>query len=152
MGRDEIAARVARYAEVVNAPVALATELRRLTPLDRGGFRATTSRGDLTARQVVVATGSYHTPRIPPAAARISDRVDAAAFARLPQRGRAARRRGARRRLRADRRSSWPRSSSRRAGPCTSPSDPRAASLAATEGATSSAGSSTSCGTAPRTA
>jgi putative flavoprotein involved in K+ transport len=75
MGRDDIAARVARYAEVVNAPVALATELQRLTPLDRGGFRAATSRGGLTARQVVVATGSYHIPRIPPATARISDRV-----------------------------------------------------------------------------
>jgi putative flavoprotein involved in K+ transport len=75
MGRDDIAARVARYAEVVSAPVALGTELQRLAPLDRGAFRAATSRGVMTARQVVVATGSYHTPRIPPAAARISERV-----------------------------------------------------------------------------
>ena len=75
MGRDEIAARVARYAEIVRAPVELGTELRRLTPLDRGGFRASTSRGELSARQVVVATGSYHTPRIPPLSQRISDRV-----------------------------------------------------------------------------
>ncbi len=75
MGRDQIAARVARYAEAVKAPVALATEVRRLTPLDRGGFRATTSRGELSARQVVVATGSYHTPRVPPLADGISHRV-----------------------------------------------------------------------------
>jgi len=75
MGRDEIAARVARYAEVVQAPVALGTDLRRLTPLTGGGFLALTSRGELSARQVVVATGSYHTPRIPPAAAGISRRV-----------------------------------------------------------------------------
>jgi putative flavoprotein involved in K+ transport len=75
MGRDQIAARVARYAEAVRAPVAPATEVRRLNPLDRGGFRATTSRGELSARQVVVATGSYHTPRVPPLADGISDRV-----------------------------------------------------------------------------
>jgi putative flavoprotein involved in K+ transport len=75
MGRDEIAARVARYAEVVRAPVALGTEVRRLTPLAGGGFRAATNRGELTARQVVVATGSYHTPRVPAPARRISARV-----------------------------------------------------------------------------
>jgi putative flavoprotein involved in K+ transport len=75
MGRDEIAARVARYAEIVRAPVALATEVRRLRPLDDGGFVATTSRGELSAREVVVATGSYHTPRIPPLAQHIPRRV-----------------------------------------------------------------------------
>jgi putative flavoprotein involved in K+ transport len=75
MGRDEIAARVARYADVVDAPVALSTELRRLIPLAGGGFLAQTSRGDISARQVVVATGSYHTPRIPAPAQRISGRV-----------------------------------------------------------------------------
>jgi putative flavoprotein involved in K+ transport len=75
MGRDEITARVARYGEVVGAPVALATDVRRLTPRDGGGFRVATSRGEVSARQVVVATGSYHTPRIPPPAERISGRV-----------------------------------------------------------------------------
>jgi putative flavoprotein involved in K+ transport len=75
MSRDEIAARVAKYADVVRAPGALATAVRRLTPLAGGGFHATTSRGRLSARQVVVATGSYHTPRIPPVARRITDRV-----------------------------------------------------------------------------
>jgi putative flavoprotein involved in K+ transport len=60
---------------VVRAPVALATELRRLTPLAGGGFRAQTSRGALSARQVVVATGSYHAPRVPALARRISARV-----------------------------------------------------------------------------
>src|SRR5262245_13504364 len=75
MGRDEIAARVARYADVVGAPVALSAAVERLTPREGGGFRAVTSRGKLTARQVVVATGSYHTPRIPPLAKHISGRV-----------------------------------------------------------------------------
>ena len=75
MHRDEIAERVARYADVVGAPVVLGTDVERLSPLGDGGFRATTTRGQLTARQVVVATGSYHTPRIPPVAAHISRRV-----------------------------------------------------------------------------
>jgi putative flavoprotein involved in K+ transport len=75
MSREEITARVASYAEVVGAPVALGTEMQRLTPVDGAGFLATTSRGELLARQVVVATGSYHAPRIPQAAGRISDRV-----------------------------------------------------------------------------
>jgi putative flavoprotein involved in K+ transport len=75
MSRDEITAQVARYADVVGAPVALGTEMQRLTPIDGAGFLATTSRGELLARQVVVATGSYHTPRIPPLASHVSDSV-----------------------------------------------------------------------------
>jgi len=71
MGRDAIAERVTRYAEVVDAPVTLDAEVRRLTPLDGGGFRVSTRRGDLTARRVVVATGSYHRPRIPAPAASV---------------------------------------------------------------------------------
>ena len=75
MSRDEIAARVARYADVVGAPVALGTDMLRLTPIDRAGFLAATGRGELLARQVVVATGSYHTPRVPPPARYVSHRV-----------------------------------------------------------------------------
>jgi putative flavoprotein involved in K+ transport len=75
MGRAEITARVARYAEVVGAPVALDTEVRRLRPEDGGGFEVRTNRGSLSARQVVVATGSYHRPRVPAWASRISSRV-----------------------------------------------------------------------------
>ncbi len=75
MRRDEITERVARYADVIGAPVALGTEVRRLSPLAEGGFLATTNRGRITAHEVVVATGSYHRPRVPPLAGRISDRV-----------------------------------------------------------------------------
>ena len=75
MTRDEITARVARYADVVGAPVALATEIQRLTPIDGAGFLAATSRGELLARQVIVATGSYHTPRVPLLARHVADRV-----------------------------------------------------------------------------
>ena len=75
MSRDEITARVARYAEVVRAPVALGTEVQRLIPLEERGFRLVTDRGEVSAGQVVVATGSYHTPRVPPLARSISNRV-----------------------------------------------------------------------------
>jgi putative flavoprotein involved in K+ transport len=58
MSRNEITTRVARYAGVVNAPVALGTEVVRLAPLRNGRFSVATDRGEFTARQVVVATGS----------------------------------------------------------------------------------------------
>ena len=74
MSRDEIAARVARYADVVRAPVVLGTEVQRLVPGPMG-LRVTTNRGVLFAHHVVVATGSYHRPRVPTWATRISDRV-----------------------------------------------------------------------------
>jgi putative flavoprotein involved in K+ transport len=75
MSRDEITERVACYAEVVRAPVVVGTEVQRLTPIDGRGFRAVTSRGEVSARQVIVATGSYHRPRIPVLSKHISSRV-----------------------------------------------------------------------------
>jgi putative flavoprotein involved in K+ transport len=77
MPRDEIAARVARYAEVINDPVLLETEVARLEPRPRGvaGFRLTTSRGSVDADRVVVAAGGFHVPRIPPAGAKLPARI-----------------------------------------------------------------------------
>ncbi len=77
MPRAEIAARVARYAEVIDAPVLLGTTVKRLErPADRTrGFRLTTDRGTIDADRVVVATGGFHMPRIPAAADRIAARV-----------------------------------------------------------------------------
>jgi putative flavoprotein involved in K+ transport len=67
MARDEIAGRVAAYAEVIDAPVALGTTVTRLTsdPTASGRFLVETSRGEVRAENVVVATGSFHTPRVP---------------------------------------------------------------------------------------
>ena len=71
MTRDEIAGRTARYAEVIEAPVALGTEVRRVTQDDGriGGFVVETSGGTIRTREIVGATGAFHTPRIPAAAA-----------------------------------------------------------------------------------
>ncbi len=71
MPRDEIVGRVARYAEQVRAPVMTGTSVERLTPED-GGFRVETTAGVMKARAVVVATGSYHVPRVPDLAGRVA--------------------------------------------------------------------------------
>jgi putative flavoprotein involved in K+ transport len=75
MPRDEIAGRVAAYAEKISAPVVLQTEVRRLAPRAGGGFLLDTSQGTAEAREVIVATGGFHVPRIPPGAAALPSRV-----------------------------------------------------------------------------
>ena len=74
MTRDEITGRVAGYAAKLGAPVAVETEVRRLTTRN-GGFRLETSRGVMDANKVVVASGSFHTPRIPAISADLPTRV-----------------------------------------------------------------------------
>ena len=61
-------------------------------------FELRTSHGEVLARSVVVATGAFHVPRIPPAAGSLASRVRRAACARLPTPVRPAARRRARRR------------------------------------------------------
>lgn len=77
MTRDEIIRRTAGYAEVIRAPVRLATEVRRVGAADDGaaGFRVDTDHGTIRARQVIAATGAFHVPKIPAAAAGIAPRV-----------------------------------------------------------------------------
>jgi putative flavoprotein involved in K+ transport len=75
MSRDEIVTRVARYAEVVDAPVQLQTEVGRLSARPHGGFVLETNQGKIEARQVVVATGGFHMPRVPALSAAIPGRV-----------------------------------------------------------------------------
>jgi putative flavoprotein involved in K+ transport len=70
MTRDEIARWMADYARVLDAPVVLGTGVTRLTEDAAGrGFRIETSRGAFHADEVVVATGAFHTPKIPATAA-----------------------------------------------------------------------------------
>jgi putative flavoprotein involved in K+ transport len=70
----EIADRVARYAQAIRAPVALETDVELLQR--RGGwFRLETSAGAIDARQVIVAAGSFHGPRIPPIAGALPGRL-----------------------------------------------------------------------------
>lgn len=74
MPRDEIAGRVAAYARLIAAPVFLDTAVRRVGP-GAAGFCVETSQGTIEAREVVVATGGFHQPRIPTCAEELSTRV-----------------------------------------------------------------------------
>ncbi|SDT00590.1 putative flavoprotein involved in K+ transport [Pseudarthrobacter equi] len=62
------------YAEDIAAPVELDTAVTRITPAD-GGFTVETDRGTWAARNVVLASGAFQRPRIPPAAVGISPDV-----------------------------------------------------------------------------
>ncbi len=74
MPRDEIAGRVARYAAVIDAPVVLEAAVERLR-VAGDGFELDTNQGPVRAREVIVATGGFHVPRIPQVARTLSARV-----------------------------------------------------------------------------
>jgi putative flavoprotein involved in K+ transport len=77
MTRDEIVDRTRRYAEVIGAPVVLGAEVTRLRADGGSGrrFHLETTAGPIDADSVVSATGAFHVPRIPEAAAGISPEV-----------------------------------------------------------------------------
>jgi putative flavoprotein involved in K+ transport len=70
MPRDAVAARTRRYAEVIGAPVHRSTWVTRLSVPGGAGrrFHLETSRGAIDADDVIVATGAFHQPKVPPAA------------------------------------------------------------------------------------
>ena len=76
MTRDEIAGRTAAYADVIDAPVAMETPVTRLSTADGSGrrFRIDTPHGSIASDHVVVATGAFHTPKIP-VQARFAPRI-----------------------------------------------------------------------------
>ena len=76
MTRDEVAGRMRRYADVIAAPVHRGVEVQRLTKDGAGErrFRLETSDGRILADDVIVATGAFHTPKIPAAASVFSTR------------------------------------------------------------------------------
>ena len=63
-GKDDVADFLQDYAARFELPVQLDTTVRSLTRSD-DGYVATTDRGTVQARQVVVATGPFHAPVIP---------------------------------------------------------------------------------------
>ncbi|MGF6832823.1 putative flavoprotein involved in K+ transport [Paenarthrobacter sp. TE4293] len=64
-----------RYAELISAPVQTGVDLTRLSASPDGGFHLETSLGSLRARNVVLATGAYQVPKIPPLAAKLPAEV-----------------------------------------------------------------------------
>ena len=73
--KDEMADYLEAYAERFELPVALESGIRRLERVD-GGFRATTEAGEpIDSRAVVLATGAFQRPAIPPVSKGLSDEV-----------------------------------------------------------------------------
>jgi putative flavoprotein involved in K+ transport len=76
MGRHAIVEYLETYAARFRPPVREGVEVTSLVPgRDGVGFGLETSCGFFTADQVVVATGSYHRPRIPPWARELPSSV-----------------------------------------------------------------------------
>jgi putative flavoprotein involved in K+ transport len=73
--KDEMADYLEAYAERFELPVAPGTGIRQLERAD-GGFRATTEAGEpIDSRAVVLATGAFQRPAIPPISNELSEEV-----------------------------------------------------------------------------
>jgi putative flavoprotein involved in K+ transport len=75
MGRDAIVDYIERYASHFNPPIQTGVTVQCVRQRDGGSFEVVTSEGSCTADQVVVATGGYHTPKIPRLAERLAPEV-----------------------------------------------------------------------------
>lgn len=60
-----------RYAELISAPVHTGVDVLRLDVEPGGAFSLETSAGHLMARNVVLATGAYQVPKLPPIAKQL---------------------------------------------------------------------------------
>jgi putative flavoprotein involved in K+ transport len=74
-GKDEVADYLADYAAHFALPVRTGCRVTALRPRPGGGFVAETSTGTVSAEQVVVAGGAFHTPGVPSFAARLAPSV-----------------------------------------------------------------------------
>ena len=71
MLRDEIVAYLDGFARSFDPPLRENVAVTRVAPRAEGGYRVETTAGTWTADQVVIATGGYDTPVVPPYAAAI---------------------------------------------------------------------------------
>ena len=71
MVRDEIIRYLEEYVASFAPPVVEGVRVTRLRRAATGVFELSTTAGDLTADQVVIATGPYHTPSVPRMAERL---------------------------------------------------------------------------------
>ena len=65
MGKGEIVEYLESYVDAFSPPVQEGVRVLSVDGRPGGGFDVRTSRGRMTADDVVIATGSYHVPRIP---------------------------------------------------------------------------------------
>jgi putative flavoprotein involved in K+ transport len=73
-GRDDVVDYLTRYAEHFELPVELGSEVLAVRPSE-DGFLVELRDGGYVADQVVMATGPFQRPRIPPLAAQLDDAV-----------------------------------------------------------------------------
>ena len=71
MKKDEIVAWLDGFICHVDAPVREGVAVTRVSKRPNGGFLVQTSQGSLSADQVVIASGGYHTPIVPRMAERL---------------------------------------------------------------------------------
>ncbi|MCS0496862.1 MSMEG_0569 family flavin-dependent oxidoreductase [Ancylobacter sp. MQZ15Z-1] len=71
MKKDEILAYLDGFRAVVEPPIREGVSVRRVTPRAEGGFHVSTTSGEVTADNVVVASGGYHEPIVPRMAERL---------------------------------------------------------------------------------
>lgn len=76
MQKEEIVKYIEAYAASFDPPVEEGVEVTRVRRNEAEGvFELTTSIGDYTADQVVIASGSYHLPKIPKIAERLPETI-----------------------------------------------------------------------------
>ena len=76
MEKDEIVEYVKDYAKSFNPPIKEGVAVLKVKKNQyRGLFELTTSIGNFTADKVVIATGSYHQPKMPRMAERLPERI-----------------------------------------------------------------------------
>ena len=68
MSREEIADHLEAYAGRLAAPVLRGRPVRRLRPREGGGYLLETDGAEIRSRVVIVATGAFQRPYVPPAA------------------------------------------------------------------------------------
>ncbi|HEY9658337.1 MAG TPA: NAD(P)-binding domain-containing protein, partial [Allocoleopsis sp.] len=76
MGKDEIVQYIENYAASFDPPIREGVEVSRVAWNEAQSlFEITTSMGDYTADQVVIAVGGYHVPKIPRMAERLPEAI-----------------------------------------------------------------------------
>lgn len=76
MQKDEIVKYIQDYAKSFDPPLKEGVEVLRVRKNDsQDVFELTTSIGDYTAHQVVIASGSYHIPKVPKIAGQLPDDI-----------------------------------------------------------------------------
>lgn len=75
MLKDQIVEYVESYAQKLGLPVREHVRVHSLVTGKSGNFELETSVGPFTADQVVIATGCYHEPRVPPCASQVPAQI-----------------------------------------------------------------------------